>query len=141
MAKKLTWTLEYSVHLEEIDDQHKRFFALIDALSTLLETKTIELDPLLIVLTHLCDYAFYHFATEEGYFRIFRYEHADDHIRQHDAFREKARELLEQARNAKPELLRALAEKAADFARTWLQDHILIEDKKFMPLFRAKGVR
>ena len=73
MPEKFVWNLQYSVHSDEIDDQHKRFFEIINELYDLLDKKPIELEPFLILITHLGDYAFYHFATEEGYFKIFNY--------------------------------------------------------------------
>lgn len=141
MAEKFVWNLRYSVHLEEIDEQHKRFFELINSIYDLLDLKKVEPERLLIVLTHLGDYAFYHFATEEGYFKIFRYENTDDHIREHDVFRAKAKEFLERSRRLNGADAYPLVTEIAEFAKGWLEHHIMVEDKKYMPLFRAKGVR
>jgi len=140
MAEQFNWNLQYSVHLEEIDEQHKRFFDLINAVYDLLSEKKIDMDALLIVITHLGDYAFYHFATEEGYFKIFRYKDTDAHTQEHDVFRAKAGEFLERARRLNGEDPRPLVMEMADFAKEWLAHHILLEDKKYMPLFKAKGV-
>lgn len=139
MAEKFIWNLQYSVHSEEIDEQHKRFFELINAVYDFLEKGTVARETFLIVLTHLGDYAFYHFATEEGYFKIFKYAGKEAHIRGHDAFRTRVREFLESARKL-PDLL-PLALEVADFSKEWLTQHILIEDKKYIGLFAAKRIR
>ena len=141
MVGKFTWTLQYSVHLEEIDEQHKRFFELINEVYELSDRPKIEPEPLLIILTHLGDYSFYHFATEEGYFKIFRYENTDDHIQEHDVFRAKAKEFLERARRLNGDDSHPLLKEVADFTKGWLEQHILVEDKKYMPLFKAKGMQ
>ncbi|MDO8468449.1 MAG: bacteriohemerythrin [Candidatus Peribacter sp.] len=141
MADKFIWNLQYSVHLKEIDEQHKRFFELINAIYDLVDVQKVDPEKLLIVLTHLGDYAFYHFATEEGYFKIFHYDNADIHTQEHDMFRAKAKEFLERARRLNEEDPHPLIVEMADFAKDWLARHILIEDKKYMPLFRTKGLQ
>ncbi|OGJ60693.1 hypothetical protein A3A67_04735 [Candidatus Peribacteria bacterium RIFCSPLOWO2_01_FULL_51_18] len=140
MPEKFVWNLQYSVHSDEIDDQHKRFFEIINELYDLLDKKPIELEPFLILITHLGDYAFYHFATEEGYFKIFNYAHAEEHILQHDIFRTKSTEFLERARYQKKNL-EPLTEEVAEFAKTWLKHHILLEDVRYMPMLRKHGVK
>ncbi|MDD5041118.1 MAG: bacteriohemerythrin [Candidatus Peribacteraceae bacterium] len=141
MPEKFVWNLQYSVHLEEIDAQHKRFFELINAIYGLLAGKNIDPESLLIVVTHLGDYAYYHFATEEGYFKIFHYRDEDAHVKEHNVFRANMKKFLEQARQLNGKDLHAFATEIADFAKEWMEHHILIEDKKYMPLFKAKGVR
>jgi len=140
MAEQFTWSLQYSVHLEEIDEQHKRFFQLINSVYDLLLKKDIAPEALLIVITHLGDYAFYHFATEEGYFKIFLYKDTDAHTQEHDVFRAKIREFLERARRLNGTDPHPLVMEIAGFTKEWMEHHILIEDKKYMPLFKAKGV-
>jgi len=139
MPDKFIWNLQYSVHSEEIDAQHKRFFELINAIYDLLEQEIIDPEKFLILVTHLGDYAFYHFATEEGYFQIFGYQDAAGHIKEHDEFRKQAKEFIERVRQEKGSHHRLAAE-VADFAKEWLTKHILIEDQKYMPLFRTHGV-
>jgi len=139
MSEKFIWNLEYSVHSEEIDAQHKRFFELINAIYDLLEQEVIDSEKFLILATHLGDYAFYHFATEEGYFKIFGYRDASSHIKEHDTFRKKTGEFLERVRKEKGSH-HHLAAEMADFAKEWLTKHIFVEDKKYMPLFRTHGV-
>jgi hemerythrin-like metal-binding protein len=141
MPEKFVWSLQYSVHSEEIDEQHRRYFEIINSLYDLAEhQKEFSRDALLIVLTHLGDYAFYHFATEEGYFKIFNYKDAVAHTRLHDGFRNSIVGMLERVKDPRQNLL-LLAVECADFAKEWLAQHILTEDKKYMPLFSTQGVR
>src|SRR3989339_1080307 len=104
MPKKFVWSLQYSVHSKEIDGQHQRYFEIINSIYDLLEQKDISRESLLIAFTHLGDYAYYHFATEEGYFRIFNYRDAPKHIQLHDVFRNGITGMLERARDPKQDV-------------------------------------
>ncbi len=100
----LQWTEELSVQVKEIDEQHKKllgiFFSLFEAIN---KHKTKE--ELSGILKELIAYSSYHFATEEKYFHKFKYEFADEHIKQHQTFREK---MLEFEKNMKTKKWRCL---------------------------------
>jgi hemerythrin len=139
MKTKFVWDPKYSVHSQEIDEQHQRFFGLINALYNFLERKEFTPEDYLIPLTHLGDYAVYHFDTEESYFAIFRYKHAEHHKKLHAEFRSRIRRFIK--RSEKPQIdVRQLMQEVANFAEEWLTQHILTEDRKYMPLFKVKKV-
>lgn len=58
----VTWNDEYSVH-DEVDGQHKKFFALINKLD---EVKPSNRKALGAVLDELIDYAAYHFSPKNA---------------------------------------------------------------------------
>lgn len=92
MPHDFEWKPEYSVHVQKIDDQHKQLLKLIFKLFNAINTNLTK-NELGEILEELIEYAGYHFATEEMYFREFDYENADEHIREHRKFSKKMLEL------------------------------------------------
>src|SRR3989339_1805386 len=84
---KIEWKKEYSVGVEEIDDQHKYFISLLnDLYDAIIAGKSrAELNELFL---YLADYAEKHFATEERYFDEFGYEGTVEHKAKHQEMRD-----------------------------------------------------
>lgn len=132
----ITWSGLYSVGVEEIDDQHKRFFALIGELFQANDSgvDTETLPPYL--LKELAAYAEYHFATEEKYFDLYHYEHAEEHKSEHRMFKERVAELTTHHESGGADTIALLAE----FMGDWLANHIAQSDKKYMQCFKEHGL-
>lgn len=134
------WKAEYGLGITEIDDQHKRFFELINDIEALLDRPILAPADLVEVISHLGDYAFYHFDTEEQHFKEFEYPEAAPHITSHQKFREQVQGFMEKAR--KPETDgKTLAHALAQFANDWLVIHILSVDRMYVPCFKEHGLK
>ena len=62
--KKFIWTIEYSVGIESIDEQHQHFFDITNKILELSESGSSEGRDLFESLEELGNYAFYHLDTE-----------------------------------------------------------------------------
>lgn len=130
-----SWKEEYSVGVKLIDEQHKRFFSIINRLDDVIRLGGKREDTVRI-LTDLVSYANYHFAVEEKYFQEFKYKRAKVHTAMHNGFRAKVEDFVNRLEEEDPSLVPGMA----TFSRDWLISHILKEDKKYSETFLAHGL-
>lgn len=130
------WTDELSVQIEEIDEQHKILVGLINQLyeSIIVQNSTIEVDR---VLDELVQYTIIHFAVEESLMRIFHYPNHDEHKHHHEALTKQVIDIQNKVKNKEAEVSMELL----NFLRSWLTNHIMIEDKQYIPFFLENGVQ
>ncbi len=131
----LEWTKEYSVNVQEIDEQHKEFIDLINRLSKGIKEMASKND-LGNILNKLDHYAKTHFATEEKYFKKFDYPDKDKHIVQHRRFSDKIKDYKSRYKGDKV----AISFEVIDFLEDWLVDHLLNEDQKYSGFFNEHGL-
>lgn len=137
---KFTWTKEYSVGVEEIDEQHQHFFALANEIIALSEQADVQIRELLFKVTNLSSYAVYHLLTEENLFKRYNYPDATAHISAHNAYREKMKQFVAQAEKEGTDT-KKLALEIAEFAGDWLMNHIIVMDKKYVDFMREVGIK
>lgn len=117
----IKWNKKLSVGVEYIDNQHKKFFDLVNRLENYL---ILPKDVYLSTLKELRDYAFYHFKDEEKLMAVTDYPGLEGHKKIHREFTEKIEELIEkQDIDDSFDLF--------DFAAEWLIEHILKTDQKY----------
>jgi len=132
----ITWTQENSVEVKEIDDQHKKLFAMLnDFYEKLMAGQGKEVMGKLI--QDLAEYAVYHFATEEKYFTQLGYPDYPAHKAEHDAFVKKVSDL--QKRYMAGGFV--LSAEVTDFVKDWLKTHTTGTDRKYIPFFHSHGIR
>jgi len=130
------WKPEYSVGVKSIDDDHRK---LIDILNRFFEAMTKGQGKIIIgeIIKELEDYAFYHFNREETFFRLTNYPESDEHVKEHQFFKQKLMEMKKEVENGTssttPELL--------VFLRDWLLHHIVSVDKAYESHFRKYGIK
>jgi hemerythrin len=126
MADKfMKWQKEFDFGIPDIDAQHHSVFDLIDELNEAFVNRETEA-KMKSLLDSLKKYADNHFATEEKYFREVKFTQAAEHIKSHQAYKEKIMELIvkhNQGLNVTYALM--------SFLRTWWTQHILNEDKAY----------
>ncbi|HEX3009490.1 MAG TPA: bacteriohemerythrin [Bacteroidales bacterium] len=129
------WKKEYELGIKEIDQHHKK---LVDLINMAYDShiSNIPGDTLQQVTTELIDYAFVHFKFEEKYFEKFGYEHAEEHIREHQFFTKKIAQLQSDWRMGSAEKKQVVI----DFLKKWLDHHILNSDKRYVDCFRRNGM-
>lgn len=137
---EFVWKPEYSVGVEEFDQQHRHFFELAAKVSKLSEQDGIDYKELLISINEFGDYSLYHMSSEESYFEKYGYPGAGEHKALHDKYRQDVRSYIDRAREAGEEERAKIAGELAEFSSDWLADHILEADKKYVAFFREKGV-
>jgi len=130
------WTEEYSVNVKEIDDQHKKLFAMIDGYYQALGKKA-KTEALAELLEGLAQYAATHFSNEERYFDQFGYEHAAAHKKAHADLVAKVTDIAARARQG----VTVLNVELATFLKDWLNNHIKRSDTKYSQCFSDNGLK
>jgi len=131
----IEWSEALSVHIAEIDVQHK---SLIDYINRLHGSILCgqEIASLPKIFEDLEAYAQEHFATEEKYFERFQYPMAAEHIQEHTDF---IRDLgAFKNRHDQGEIDIAMA--MLKFLSDWLLDHLHEKDADYAAYFKEKGV-
>ena len=132
----ITWDDEYSVDIQEIDEQHKRLIGIINELYEALAAKK-ERDRVSTVLNELVEYTKVHFAVEETLMRIFHYEEYDEHKAIHDRIVERVLDFQRQFNEGND----AVGMELLIFLKNWLFDHINKVDKRYSTHFHKHGVK
>ena len=133
---KIEWKDEYSVGVEEIDDQHKYFISLLNDLNNAIVAGKSrgELKELFRLVP---DYAERHFATEEKYFDDFNYEDAAEHKRKHREMRDEIKR-IERTEGGKDIDFYG---NIVYFLKDWLEDHLARMDQKYEKCFAEHGLK
>ncbi len=131
----IEWNSSFSVGNDEIDQQHKRWFAIFnDMHETLLNGTPEDFQKLTLkALQDMRDYAKIHFSFEENYMREIGYPDLVAHRRLHKDF---DTQIYENYRNAEAGSI-VLNSALIKMIRNWLMQHILVEDVKYK-LFAQK---
>jgi len=132
----IKWTTDYSVHIREIDGQHNTIVAVVKELSEFID-KGGEREVIGTIIRKLISIAGFHFATEEKYFVLFKYEEAETHTNIHRAMLKR----LEDFRRDFFEHGKDVTAALANFTMVWLTDHVLNQDKKYVKCFTEHGLK
>jgi hemerythrin len=129
----IEWDDKLSVHVAEIDAQHKKIIEAINRLhEAMLDNRAEGLQKSIIY--EMYDYAFGHFATEEEYMRRFGYPEAEMHRREHEQFTRQAEDFkrkMEQGERIPTIVILKLL-------KEWLHNHVLHTDLKCAEHFRRQ---
>lgn len=131
----LKWKTEYSVGVQEIDNQHKKLVELINKLFDVMKQGRANA-VLGQILNELSSYAFSHFKTKEKYFKLFDYVEAEKHREIHQTFVKE----ITKFKNAFDAGQITLSIRIFAFLKDWLHNHILGEDMKDVDCFAKNGL-
>ena len=130
------WNDIYSVNIEEIDNQHKKLFDIINRVYDSISTgeSRVELQP---ILDDLIDYVDVNFKTEEKYFDKFNYSASLSHKSEHQKFFKMILQFKESS------AMQALKFQLPieTFLFDWLMNHMLAEDTKYTDCFNSNGLK
>lgn len=124
----LKWKDEYSIGVEEIDNQHKHLFEIGNSAYELLkdEFKIDKYDEVIDIIEQLREYTQFHFKAEEEYMLEKKYIGYFEQKKQHDAFIKKINSVdLRNIDQDQDKYIKDLLE----FVFNWIIDHILKKDK------------
>jgi hemerythrin len=131
----LTWDDKYSVRVRELDEQHKKLFAMVQALhQAMLEGQGKQ--ELNNIFADLVAYTASHFASEERLMKMHGYPEYQAHQEVHAKMTTKALSLQEEFQAGKA----GISLDTMKFLQDWVSKHILGTDKKYGPFFNEKGV-
>ena len=125
----------HSIGIPIIDNQHKELFLITNQLHDILGLEHYQKEALKI-LKKLYAYTSYHFVSEEALLREYKYPEMNDHIKNHNSFREKIKEYLENVREKQNFPLETLQ----DYLVEWILKHIQGSDVKYAEFFRETSI-
>ncbi len=132
----IQWSSSLSVGINEIDKQHERLVKLINDLNEAMRIGKGK-EILSKIINELTTYALTHFSTEEKYFDKFQYLETKPHKGEHQAFVQKVSTFKKDFEEGRVGLTIPIM----NFLSDWLQNHIMISDKKYAPFLIEKGVK
>jgi hemerythrin len=138
MVKEFTWSEEYSVGIDEIDEQHKALFTLINRLYHAMIHVNLNKKGSAVcgdILDELADYTRIHFLLEQTLMRIGGYPEYEAHCELHKNLVNEIDALQEKIASGKA----AISFELLQFLRNWLTKHILDEDMKYGMYFKKHG--
>lgn len=122
----LRWSESYLVGHEQVDDEHRYLFSLVNEFHDAFMERHARSD-LDRLLNRLVDYTERHFRHEEALMRASGYPDIERHMAIHEALVEKIFQLAEKFSNKAVNPTRD----TITFLETWLTDHIRVEDMAF----------
>ena len=131
-----TWSDEFSLGIQAIDEQHKGFFEaghrLYDAILNCEGEKLVEES-----VAFLHDYANRHFQEEEGFMEEHAYPYLAQHKKLHTEFLEVLDGLTDELELFGPS--QHLADRALEITQDWLINHIIEEDTRYALYIKDKN--
>ncbi len=124
------WSEEYSLGIEEIDQQHRRLIEIANQIYEIMndQWRLDKYNQILEVLGELKDYTIYHFKSEEEYMAKIGYKKRFSHAIEHSAFVEKLNAVdLRDIDEKQDKYLRDLL----GFITDWVVNHIMTTDKLY----------
>ena len=131
----LIWTEQYSVRVRELDEQHKKLFAMIQALNEAMGAGRGK-QELSKIFANLMDYCVTHFTNEERILKTQGYPEYEAHHQIHEKMMSKARSLQNDFVAGKV----GITLETMKFLEDWLGKHIMGTDKKYGAHLNSKGV-
>ena len=126
------WSDKYSVGNREIDEQHKRLFAIFDGLVRAINRGDSVFGAEKTFL-QLRGYVKNHFRYEESLMKKNRFPGYKEHKKKHNAISDTLHSYRTRLNNEKKHEKEQTALEIADFFESWLKGHIKAEDQQYTP--------
>ena len=136
MTSLFLWSNSYDLGIATIDAQHKKLFRLLNELYDALaknEDKAVKCR----IIDELITFSMAHFEYEERLFQDLHYDGRKEHIAAHERLKREAGQKLKDYAAGKVEI----TSHEVEYNQDWLLNHILEEDKQYVPFFTSKGVK
>jgi hemerythrin len=128
------WKVEYLTGDLQVDQDHQKLFAIVNALHDAILLKA-EYAVLQEILQQLAAHTVAHFQTEERLMQAYAYIGFDRHKQVHDGLLAKMTSLLQQLEAQQ----RLPTVQLTEFLTEWLAHHIKGEDQKMIQFFQAQA--
>jgi len=120
------FTEDCMIHVEEIDNEHRRLFQMINEAIELVSNTDDVRAIASSLIKNLKDYAATHFAHEEAYMESLNDPELADQKREHAAFTQKVNAF--EPDTSSPQALKASVQELLEYLVHWLYHHILSSD-------------
>ena len=131
----MPWSNEFSVGIQDIDEQHRWLLDCTNELYDQLAVSEPDHARIASLLEGLVDYTVNHFIAEEELLQRFGYPDLAAHKVQHDAFTAQVMALLHRHEAGDVSGVEAL-----DMLVSWLLGHIMTVDTEYAGFLRERGI-
>ncbi|MFA6888122.1 MAG: bacteriohemerythrin [Candidatus Woesearchaeota archaeon] len=138
MKEFIIWNKKWETGIRKIDEQHKHFVAILNKAYSLNEQGK-DYKQIDTVLSDLTEYARIHFSTEEEYFNKTDYPDAQNHIEKHSVLLGTVLDFntrFDAKENNSDLLMEFLI-----FLKSWLDQHLVTVDHKYIPWLKEHGIK
>lgn len=129
------WDKKYDVGIKQFDEQHKQLLTALKDIYKAMQDKRDRL-ALAQIINNLKQYANEHLSIEEACLLENSYPEYEEHVRQHEIFKEKLEKFCEDFNSDKFLLHFELAV----FLKNWIVNHIMLVDRKYTDFLNSKGL-
>lgn len=129
---RITWDPIYSVHVEALDDQHRKLFDAVNQLMDVFESGSGDFLP---VIKDLIDYLSIHFHHEHMVMRNANYPNLLSHSQEHQKFTDKIGEFLKGYKEGD----RDLGLNMMIYLKDWVRDHTIGLDLQYGKYLRMNA--
>lgn len=131
----IKWNENYSIELNIIDQQHKKWIDFINILYRSFKNE-VPVADINENISKLLDYTDYHFGFEEKYLEDFNCGKPDEHKKLHEKFISTIKDYQTQFNNGDYNSVYKLIV----FINSWVLHHIQVEDKAYVDCFKINGL-
>jgi hemerythrin len=136
----IEWDGKYSVGIQVIDEQHKEFIHLTNALyQGCLEGNVAARSYFMETVRKTIDYAKYHFSAEERMMEKIKFPNFAEHKREHESFIKKILADVESFQEGKKFVPNVFVR----YLKDWVLTHVAVQDKKYADyifVLKKKGI-
>jgi hemerythrin len=129
------WKEEYTVNINVIDEQHKKFLDIINELKLIINSNTCKenVSKIFFRIAYLIDH---YFLKEEIYFKDYEYPNFDQHKIAHNQFIDRIIQFQKDVENNKENLCLDIY----TYLENWFDEHILKYDKDAVEFLKRNGI-
>ncbi len=131
----ITWNESFSIELNIIDQQHKKWIDFINILYSSFKNE-VPKEEINENISKLLDYTDYHFGFEEKYLEDFSCVNQDDHKASHEKFLATIKKHQSQFNDGEYNSVYKLIV----FLNSWVLHHITVDDKAYVDCFKLNGL-
>ncbi|MEI6305663.1 MAG: bacteriohemerythrin [Deltaproteobacteria bacterium] len=131
----LTWSPALSVGVEQMDQQHVRWIYIINSLNDAMKTGNPD-KVLLMILNGVLSFAKTHFSDEETLLSAYDFPGLAGQQFEHEYFVRQVNEYKKRFESGHA----LISLELMNLLKTWVQNHIMIQDKQYGVFLNAKGV-
>lgn len=131
----VSWTVDYSVDIELIDEQHQDLVQHINHLYKLAKQKVPDTLQISDALFELLEHVMNHFIAEEELFQRLNFPDFDEFLAHNNGFKAWAQTLIQELGTNT-----TLSEASFEHLRLWINEHILFKQKSYAEFLRSHGI-
>jgi hemerythrin len=127
---------KHAVNIQNFDSDHKKIFELLNDIAQKMATGE-GAKIIFCILKELKAYSNNHMRAEEELMKKYSYPETEIHIGEHILFKDKINTFITMYETGKKQV----TVESFFFLKDWLNNHILVTDKKYMEFFHKKGIK